>query len=60
MRLWDLAGVMALAWTLFEDVDFVPGERPWSGFILARAPRRKLSAADFVRAPKVLSGEKEG
>ncbi|RLG37246.1 MAG: SAM-dependent methyltransferase [Thermoproteota archaeon] len=59
-RLWDLAGVMALAWTLFEDVDFVPWERPWSGFILARAPSRKLGSSDFVRVPRALSGGKEG
>ncbi len=60
VRLWDLAGVMALAWAFFQDVDFVPEERPWSGFVLARAPRRKLGAADFVQTPKALSEEKEG
>lgn len=52
--LWGLAGHMASAWLFFGDVDFLPLERSYSGFILARGPRRRLRPPDLSEEPRVL------
>ena len=55
VHFWSLAGLMALAWPFFEDVDFVAERgRPWHGFVLAKNPRRKLSSPDFEKTPRTL------
>jgi len=60
LRLWDLASTLALSWLFFEDVDFIayPGRR-YSGMVIARRPRRKLSPAD-LRPPRVLGHTQSG
>ncbi len=51
---WNLAGLMAMSWLFFEDIDFLPYKRgTFNGLILAKGPRRKLEPED-IRKPRVL------
>ncbi|RLF06013.1 MAG: hypothetical protein DRK00_02840 [Thermoprotei archaeon] len=52
---WGLAELMALAWLFFEDIDFLPVRRSYSGFVLAYKPRRKLRPPNLSKDPRVLS-----
>ncbi len=51
---WGLAELMTLAWLFFEDVDFLPVRRSYSGFILTCKPRGRLRPSDLSRDPRVL------
>ncbi len=55
VRFWDLAGLMAILWTEFEDVDFspTPGRR-LSGFVLAARPRDVRVRPGDLGIPRVL------
>ena len=52
---WDLASSAALTWFFFEDVDFIPINRPYKGIIMARKPRKNVDLSKFARSkPKLL------
>lgn len=54
---WSLSELLALLWTFFGDIDFIPKQTRYYGFILARKPRRKLTPDDFEKVPRVLQGK---
>ncbi|RLG87973.1 MAG: hypothetical protein DRO18_02335 [Thermoprotei archaeon] len=55
---WDLASSAALAWIFFNDVDFIPLNRPYRGVVIARNPRRDLNVNTYLRNyPKILYGK---
>ncbi len=39
IRMWDVAGLAAILWAFFKDVDYQPVRGPTRGFILASGPR---------------------
>lgn len=43
MYLWDIASSAAFTWMFFRDVDLIPIERPYSGVVIAKSPRRVLN-----------------
>lgn len=52
---WDIAGSAALAWVFFQDIDFVEGDSPYRGYVVARGPRRSVSPGDIVQgSPSIL------
>jgi len=51
---WNLAELGTLSWLFFNDVDFIPTDSRRNGFILAKGPRRKISASELNRFPKFL------
>ena len=51
VRLWDLAGVAAMLWAFFREIDFHPLGRHIKGFILARSPRR-VDPQEYSEYPK--------
>ena len=53
---WDLASSAAFTWIFFNDVDFIPLERPYRGVILAKQPRRMISIDEILKSkPKMLA-----
>jgi len=53
---WDLASSAAFTWIFFEDVDFVPAESQFKGFIIAYKPRRTITLEDIlVNTPTMIS-----
>ena len=53
---WDLASSAAFTWIFFDDVDFIPLERPYRGVILAKQPRRIISIDELLKSkPKMLA-----
>jgi SAM-dependent methyltransferase len=53
---WDIASSATLTWMFFEDIDFMPARSPFSGFILARRPRRVIKPEDFtLENPTIIS-----
>jgi hypothetical protein len=56
---WNLAELMAMAWLIFNDVDFISEERrPYEGFIIAHKPRRNINVNDLTNPPTVLKNIK--
>ncbi len=52
---WDLAGSAALAWIFFEDVDFIPKDRPYRGIVIAKNPRKYVNVDAYIKSkPKIL------
>ena len=43
MRFWDIAGLAGTLCSFFEDVDFLPFDRPGVGFLMATGPRKTRS-----------------
>jgi len=53
---WDLASSATLTWMFFNDVDFIPLERPHRGVILAKQPRRIININELLRCkPRMLA-----
>nr|WP_256359224.1 class I SAM-dependent methyltransferase [Vulcanisaeta sp. JCM 14467] len=52
---WDLASSAAFTWIFFNDVDFIPTRRPYTGAVIARNPRRTFDLkALFSQKPSIL------
>jgi len=62
-RFWDLAGIAALGWLFFKDVDMIsPSRHKIEGtphIILLSKPRRKIHFQDLKREPILLKNYKE-
>ncbi|MGC8949316.1 MAG: methyltransferase domain-containing protein [Thermoprotei archaeon] len=55
MYFWNLAELMAMAWLLFNDIDFMKDkERPYAGFIIIHKPRKNINANDLINMPTIL------
>ncbi len=53
-RFWDIAGVAAILWVFFEDVDFIPTDSRLRGIIMARNPRG-MSPENYAKPPRIVS-----
>ncbi|MCE4622498.1 MAG: class I SAM-dependent methyltransferase [Desulfurococcales archaeon] len=54
MRFWDIAGLAGILWSFFEDVDFLPFDRPGVGFLMATRPR-KMRPEEYSVMPRIVS-----
>ncbi len=52
---WNIAGVAAILWVFFRDVDFVELGSSIRGFILAKTPRNNIDPVVFEEDPSILS-----
>ena len=53
---WDIASSAAFTWIFFNDVDYIPTRKPYSGIIIARKPRRSINLEEsFRETPKLLN-----
>ena len=52
-RMWDLAGIAALLWVFFEDVDFKPMGLGLRGILIAKKPR-SLDPKNYARYPTMV------
>jgi len=55
-RLWDVAGIAAILWAFFEDVDFVPTRSTLHGMLVARKPRG-ISPETYSEIPKIVRSD---
>lgn len=46
---WDLASSAAFTWIFFNDVDYIPTRRPYSGIIVAKSPRHMLNLETLLK-----------
>jgi len=53
MRFWDIAGLAGILWSFFEDVDFLPFDRPSVGFLMATRPR-KIRPEEYSVMPRIV------
>jgi len=51
-RMWDIAGVAAILWMFFEDVDFKPTKTQLHGILIARKPRG-INPRNYVNQPTI-------
>ena len=54
MRFWDIAGLTGILWSFFEDVDFLPFDRPGAGLLMATKPR-KIRPEEYSVMPRIVS-----
>ncbi len=54
--IWDIAGSATLAWIFFNDIDYIPTSRPYSGVVLAYKPRKTINPMEYLtNKPRMLS-----
>ncbi len=54
--MWDIAGSATLAWIFFNDIDYIPVSRPYSGAVLAYRPRKTIEPEEYLmNKPRILS-----
>ena len=52
-RMWDIAGIAAILWAFFKDVDFKPTKTQLHGILIAREPRR-INPQNYTMPPTMV------